>query len=200
MRIMALIAALMIAGCHAERGAERANEVDSNIQTANAASEMPKLPRVEIPVRTSEFTRLDPAVCRTVEENRDEGPYWRRRCPGAGGFSVDWTDSDLRQALEIISAGGERTNLRLSELVAKGVFNHLGPRIEWRGVIESTPDMLVVRLFVANGAEPTKPDRSLLAVARLQPKPCIIAIVEPSPQQSDQARRIADSDPTPCLV
>jgi hypothetical protein len=112
---------------------------------------------------------------------------------------VEWTESDLRQGLELISDGGERTNLRLSELVADGAFNRLGPRIEWRGVIASKPDMLVVRLFVADGAEPAKPDRSLLAVARLQPRPCVVAIVQPGRQQSDQARRIADSAPGPCL-
>ncbi len=198
MRTMVLMAALAMGACRADPGDGQANEVVSNASRP-VPDQLPTLPPVEIPVRSSEFTTLDPATCRIIEDNRDEGPYWRRRCRGGRGYSVEWTESDLRQGLELISDGGERTNLRLSELVADGAFNRLGPRIEWRGVIASKPDMLVVRLFVADGAEPAKPDRSLLAVARLQPRPCVVAIVQPGRQQSDQARRIADSAPGPCL-
>ena len=147
--------------------------------------------------RQSVFTPLDETACSLIEENRDEGPYWRRACPGAGGYSVEWTESDLRQGLEVIDAHGGRTDLDLSAIAAKGAFNRLGPRIEWRGGRSTSPDALIVRVFVADPSRPEAADRSVLAVARLAPKPCLVAIVEPSAPQNGQARAAADT-PGPC--
>ena len=142
--------------------------------------------------RRSEYTALDPASCKLIEENKDEGPYWLRHCKGAAGYSVEWSESDLREGLELIAPDGRREELRLSDIVAKGAFNSLGPRIEWRGQANGRPDTIVVRMFVANGADPSKPDRSLLALSRLKSPACVVAIVEPGPRQSEEAHRIAD--------
>jgi hypothetical protein len=150
------------------------------------------------PGRTSQFTNLDPATCAIVAES-PEGPYWRRLCPGVGGYSVEWAESDLRQGLELIDADGKRSGLRLSELVANGAFNRLGPRIEWRGRNGQNPETLSVRMFVANGADPDAPDRSMLAIARLRPTPCLVAIVPPGPGQSAEARQIADGRLPDCM-
>lgn len=165
---------------------------------ANAVENVPAIPAETSPARSSLFTPLDDANRRTIEENLDEGPYWRRQCAGPAGHSVEWTESDLRQGLEILK-DGRRSDLRLSELVGYGAFNHLGPRVEWRGDYGYPPDRMVVRVLVVDGAEPGKLDKSLLAVATLGPSPCVIAIVQPGPGQSDEARHILDGPAQPCL-
>jgi hypothetical protein len=191
------LAAVSLAACRAGPPAEPQNEAIANSVAPPAEVVEPR--PSSTPARVSQFTDLDPASCPIIEENREEGPYWRRRCTGAGGSAVEWTESDLRQGLELVAADGKRTNLRLSDLVAKGAFNRLGPRIEWRGQDAAKPETLTVRMFVANGANPNAPDRSLLTVSRLRPTPCLIAIVEPGSRQSENARRIADSPLSGCI-
>lgn len=191
------VAAVSFAACRAEPVAEPQNQAAANPAAPPADVVVPR--HSSTPARVSQFTDLYPANCPIIEENREEGPYWRRRCPGAAGYSVEWTESDLRQGLELIGADGKRTSLRLSDLVANVAFNRLGPRIEWRGVNGAAPDRLVVRMLVANGADPGAPDRSMLAVVRLQPDACLIAIVGPGPGQSAAARKIADGQPAPCI-
>lgn len=87
----------------------------------------------------------------------------------------------------------------LSALVANGAFNALGKTIEWRGDDASRPDALVVRMNVANGSEPGRPDISRIAVVRLTGTPCVIAVVQPGPQQNEKARAIADAGNQECL-
>ena len=142
-----------------------------------------------VPIRKSAFTSLDPATCATIEES-DEGPYWRRRCEGVGGFSVEWTESDLRQNILVVSPNGMKTSLDLPSRVAGGAFDRLGSRIEWRGEAGKVPDVIVVRVHVANAEG--KDDSGRLAVARLTPTPCLVGIVAPQPDQSGKARAIAD--------
>ena len=158
----------------------------------------PETPRV--PQRQSVFTKLDPAKCRLLEENKEEGPYWLRRCLGAAGWQLDWSESDLRQGLTLIDANGRETELRLSDLVANGAFNSIGETIEWRGRDVAEPEALIVRMSVANGVEPRKPDISRLAVVRLTRTPCLVAVVEPGPSQNERARAIADGTMPACLT
>lgn len=146
--------------------------------------------------RVSQYSALNASGCRLVEES-DEGPYWRRRCPGVGGYAVDHTESDLRQGLAVIPASiGKPTSLELSSKVAKGAFNTLGNQIEWRGSAGKAPDALILRVKVANGDGTA--DRSLLAVAKLAPTPCLIGVVEPGAKQNVRARALADAGGT-CL-
>lgn len=199
MKLWAIAAAVLLAGCDGQPVEEPVNQfAEPAAGRPGDVSGMAK-PGPSGSIRVSVFTELNASRCKLVEENRDEGPYWRRRCPGPAGFSVDWTESDLRQDLELITPKGERTDLRLSDLVANGAFSRLGPRIEWRGWSASDPDRLIVRMFVADGTEPSKPDRSLLAVARLRPSVCLTRIVAPGGGQNMEARRIADSRAGPCL-
>lgn len=149
-----------------------------------------------VPGRTSQFTPLDPATCSLLEENKDEGPYWRRRCEGIAGYAVEWTESDLRQGLEVIAPGGQKTSLDISSKAANGAFNQLGPRIEWRGPTGKAPDALIVRVRVAR--QEGGADRSLLAVAKLSPRPCLVAVVNPAASQNADAQAKADA-PGACL-
>ena len=148
----------------------------------------------------SVYTELGEARCRIVEENKEEGPYWLRRCPGHAGWQLDWSDSDLRQGLTLISPQGRETELNLSDLVAKGAFNSLGKTVEWRGQSPHQPKVLIVRMNVANGVEPRLPDISRLAVVRLTRTPCLVAVIEPGPGQNDRAREVADGQLATCVA
>ena len=144
------------------------------------------------------YSSIDPSECRLLEQNVEEGGYSRHLCGGQAGYAVEISDSDLRQDIVIIAADGRRSDLNLSSLVAKGAFNSLGKTAEWRGG-EAQPRAIIVRLDVARGPEPTRPDISNLVVARLASPACVVAVVAPGPNQNLEARRIADSDFPPCL-
>lgn len=199
-KFMLLCAAL--GACHAEPTTAPANdEASTNLPEAASPAPEPNAatPEPAKPGRQSQFTALDEKSCSLVEQNKDEGGWWKRRCPGAAGYSVEWTESDLRQGLNLVAPGGKRTELPISTTVAKGAFNHLGPRLEWRGADPARPETLTMRVMVARNVEPQQADKSLLVVARLQPTPCLVAVVDPGATQSDQARRIADGPLPACL-
>ena len=151
-----------------------------------------------MPGRASAYTKLNDAACTLIDENREEGPYWLRRCTGPDGWIVEWGESDLRQGLVLVSASGKEADLELSDRVANGAFNILGPVIEWRGPMGRPADVLIVRMDVTDNANPDWPPKSRLAVARLKPSPCLVAIVDPGPKQNDRARKIADGHLPPC--
>lgn len=165
---------------------------------APGAPQPPPAPEAPDGVRASQFLTLSADRCRLVEENAEEAGYWLRRCTGVGGYDLDWSESDLRQNL-IILDGGAREKIALSRLVTNGAFNSIASTVEWRGERGDRPDRLIVRVNVADGADPTRPDISKLVVIRLDPKACIAGIVPPGPDQSDRARAIADRDSPACL-
>jgi hypothetical protein len=144
------------------------------------------------------YTSIDPASCRLIEQNVDEGGYSRHACDGPSGYKLEISESDLREDIVVIAPGGGRTELQLSSIVAKGAFNSLGKTAEWRGT-EAKPSALIVRLNVARGPEPTRPDISNLVVARLTGPACVVAVVPPGPDQNDSARRIADGPMPRCI-
>lgn len=114
-------------------------------------------------------------------------------------WQLDWSDSDLRQGLTLISPDGREAELSLSDQVANDAFNSLGETIEWRGDSAANPDALIARMNVANGVEPRLPDISRLAVVRVGESPCLIGVVEPGPDQNQRARDIADGPVPKCV-
>jgi hypothetical protein len=198
-----LVTALALALCACNADVEEANVAVSNIsvEPAQAPSEAePTNAATPVsPARTSIFTELDMAKCRLVEEEKEEGPYWLRRCPGHAGWQLDWSESDSRQGLSLIPPSGQDTELRLSDLVAKGAFNSIAKTIEWRGADAAKPEALIFRMNVASGAEPQRPDISRLGVVRLTSKPCLAGVVEPGPGQNEKARNIADGSMADCV-
>jgi hypothetical protein len=144
------------------------------------------------------YTSIDPASCRLIEQNIEEGGYSRHACDGLGGFKLEISESDLRQDVVVIAPDGRRSELELSSIVAKGAFNSLGTTAEWRGAA-ARPTALIVRLNVARGPEPTRPDISNLVVARLAGPACIVAVVPPGPDRNARARQIADSGQSRCV-
>ena len=193
--------ALILALTACSQAAENTNAVVVAEVSANAPRNSAQAPAApSVPTRDSAFTQLDMARCRILEENKEEGPYWLRRCPGHAGWQLDWSDSDLRQGLTLISPQGRETELSLSDLVAKGAFNSLGKTIDWRGANPNKPEALIVRMSVANGVELRLPDISRLAVVRLTQTPCLVAVIEPGAGQNDRAREVADGDMATCVA
>jgi hypothetical protein len=123
------------------------------------------------PARVSTFTQLTEAGCRVIDENTEEGPYWLRRCPGHAGWSIEWSESDLRQDLTLIAPSGVKSELGLTGTIANGAFNSIQPTIEWRGPDALRPTALIVRMNVAAGPEGDRPDISRLVVVRLASSP-----------------------------
>lgn len=198
-RILVLAVALAACSPAPEGGTNNIapdNTLESSPQPAKAEAPV----QSDVPVHASASTELSESRCRIIEENREEGPYWLRSCPGHAGWQLDWSESDLRQGLSLIAADGKETELRLSDLVAKGAFNSIGKTIEWRGKSEAAPEAMILRMSVANGAEPQLPDSSRLAVVRLTGTPCLVAVIEPGTGQNERARQIADGAMDKCLT
>ena len=178
-----------------ERGATTAPVADPSPTPAPAPAAAPAVAEPD----PGRYSSLDPAHCRLVAENREEGSYARHACPGLGGYRLERSESDLRHDLVVIAPDGRRSELQLSALVARGAFNDLGDTAEWRGQGDD-PRTLIVRLDVAPGPEPTRPDISNLVVARLAAPACVVAVVPPGEGQNARARQIADADPLPDCI
>lgn len=195
-----IAAAALVGACDAE-------PIEQN-STAVVALEEPRQPAANVTARTTapepkpadagRYSSIDPASCRLIEQNVDEGGYSRHLCKGLAGYKLEISESDLRQDIAIIAPDGARSELQLSSIVAKGAFNSLGKVAEWRGNAVK-PSALVVRLNVARATEGAQPDISNLVVARLAGPACILAVVPPGPDQNAAARRIADGVPSRCI-
>jgi hypothetical protein len=145
--------------------------------------------------RVSQFTKLDDKSC-GKEDIIEETGDWERRCRGAGGYALEWSSGDLREDLTVLK-DGKSTDLEIPTKVAGGAFDSLGKTLEWRGPAGGEPDVLVVRVHVANAEG--KSDSGRLTIVRLGAAPCIVAIVPPEPAQSERARAIADGKLPDCL-
>ena len=196
-RIGILLLATTLAGCDATVPVE--NQSNAAAGTEWVVTNLPSsaVPSGREPIG---YTSLKPENCRLLEQNVEEGPYSRHRCDGIAGFALETSESDLRQDIVVIAPDGKRSELGLSSLVAKGAFNALGPTAEWRGKDKGAPTALIVRLGVANGAEPDRPDTSNLLVVKLAAPVCVVAVVPPGPGQNDAARDKADKLPAACLA
>lgn len=156
-------------------------------------------PRPAADARRSEFTSLERANCRLIEQNIEEGGYSRHVCPGAGGYALELTESDLRQGMIVNRPGGGDDRLELNAMGGGG-FSNLGKTAEWRGPDADPfhPRTLTFRFEVVEDPAPPQRPTSYLVVARLSEQPaCMVAIVPPGPDQSARARAIADAPSLP---
>lgn len=201
-RASALLALMLIAGC-APDGTENRQSPDNTPANASALAEtiQPAAPApVAAAVERSRYSSIEPSSCKLIEQNLEEGGYYRHRCPGLAGFALETSESDLRQDIVVIAPGGRRTQIELSSLVAKGAFNALGKSAEWRGDDPAKPRALIVRLAVAASPESDRPDISNLVVVRLAAPACVVGVVPPGPRQNEKARLIADGELGRCLT
>jgi hypothetical protein len=183
-----LVAAFAVASC----GKPASNSPAENVrELPPAQAPQPATmeePASAAPARQSTFTKLDAGSCgpeRTIAETGD----WDRTCKGAGLYTLEWNSGDLREDLAVID-GDRRSALAIPVKVANGAFDSIGDTVEWRGAPGRDPDVMIVRVKVAN--DQGEDDAGSLAVARLGSTPCIVAVVPPSAGQSDRARAIAD--------
>ena len=163
----------------------------------NGQAQSPGPPQPQL-VGSSQYISLDPATCKLIEQNLEEGGYWRRRCGGAAGYVLETSESDLRQDIVVIAPDGRRSELNLSSVVARGSFNSLGSVAEWRGPSSGKPRALIVRLSVPADETVGRSGRSDLVVARLAPPACVVAVVPRGPSQNEKARAIADGELPAC--
>jgi hypothetical protein len=187
----------------AEAAVERPQEnlTSAELPDAEAAADGPQESLNSAQQHTpgsSRYTSLEPASCELLEENAQEGGYWRRRCSGSAGYALETSESDLRQDIVVIAPDGRRSELNLSSRVAKGAFNSLGKLAEWRGPAPGQPRALIVRLGVAADRAARRPDVSNLVVARLDAPSCVVAVVPRGPRQNEKARAIADGKLSEC--
>ena len=198
-RILIAAAISALCGCRAEPPTNN-NVSEAALQNSTAEPLVENaMQERDAANRRSQFTSIDPAKCKLLEENIEEGGWSRRLCDGLAGYKLELTDSDLRQDIIVIPASGQRSELGLTEIVANGAFNALGKTAEWRGADPASPDALIVRLGVAADPEGRKPDISNLIVARLKPVACIVAVVPPGASQNERAQAIADGQLPACL-
>jgi hypothetical protein len=199
-RILVLAAALAACSPAPVGGSNSVAPDNATVSVPQSTNEAEGPAQPDAQDSASAFTELNEVRCPILDENKEEGPYWLRRCTGHAGWQLDWSESDLRQGLSLIAADGKETELSLSDLVAKGAFNSIGKTIEWRGKSAVVPEAMIVRMSVANGVEPQLPDISRLAVVRLTGTPCLVAVIEPGAGQNERARRIADGAMDKCLT
>lgn len=198
--ITAGLAAILAACSGSEPAANATLQVNlPDAVVVNGPTEDERIPPLAKPTAGREpiaYTSLKPADCKLIEQNLEEGGYSRHLCKGVAGYSIETSESDLRQSLAVIGPGGRRNELDLSSRVAKGAFNALGPAAEWRGQSRASPTAVIVRLNVAK-PEPKQPDTSNLIVISLRKASCI-AVVPPGPDQNVKARKVADTSPPVC--
>ena len=188
----------LIGACDAEAPADRSTAADQLNPPRPVAKANDPVAAHSARADRGRYTSIDPASCRLIEQNIEEGGYSRHACDGLGGYKLEISESDLRQDVVIIAPDGHRSELELSSIVAKGAFNSLGKTAEWRGTA-ARPTALIVRLNVAHGPVPMQPDISNLVVARLTRGACIVSVVPPGPNQNAAARRMADGAPSRCV-
>jgi hypothetical protein len=151
----------------------------------------------------SVYTDLDPAKCKTIELNEEEGGWSVQRCKGAFGYDLEVTEGDLRQTIIVIDPSGKRSDLELVSVVSGG-FSMVGKKAEWRFRTENgkkTPFALIVR-FEAN-EDPSNPEKvtSYLTVSKItEDAVCVTDIVKPIKNANERARELAlESANKPCL-
>lgn len=145
--------------------------------------------------RISRYTEL--SGCPVVAQNIEEAGYRVLECEGPGGFAVRLVTADARDNLMIKPADGDFASLRMPGLV-NGAFSTVRPRVEWRGTRDAAfvPDAQVVRYMAAENPDDPAEEAAYLVVVRLTaPGACVAALLPPSPTQSDDARKRADSAP-----
>ena len=194
------IAAALVGACGPTTQVAEAD--GSSTEATGSAAPLPErtdpaAPATAPPADAGQYTSLDRSRCRLIEQNAEEGGYFRHECAGVGGYKLETSESDLRNDIVVIGPDGRRSRLQLSTLVAAGAFNELGKTAEWRGGRD--PRALIVRLNVANPAQPMRPDTSKLVVARLEAPSCVVAVVPPGPGQNATARDIADGPLPGCM-
>jgi hypothetical protein len=134
------------------------------------------------------------ADCTLIRSAPEEAGFFEHECPGEGGYRLRKTESDLRENIVLLVPGGGEYNLGLPAL-ANGAFSSVGDSVEWRGETDRgsfAPHALIVRQSVMEDPDPAVPEVSYLVVTKLGARPCVVARIQPGPDQNERARRAVD--------
>jgi hypothetical protein len=134
------------------------------------------------------LTEQDCIVIDAPKEGEEGGDWSLSRCGRpAGGWKVYVEYGDAREDI-LLERNGVRTALKLNQFHSS--FSVVGPALEFR-LRNGVPFAAVVR-HIHENPEDTAIKYSALMVARLKPKPCVVAEFAASPNQSRLARLTAD--------
>ncbi len=153
-------------------------------------------PSSAAPKITSSLVKIDDPNC--VKIAGEEGEDWATlRCgKKVGGWQVYVEYDDARESIAL-KRNGVLTDLNFYNF--NSGFSTLGKTLEFR-VRSGKPVAAIVRHIHAIDPDDPNIKRSALMVAKLSPKPCVVANIDPGPQQSAQARTAADKAASlPCL-
>jgi len=142
------------------------------------------------------YTSLATKDCKTLASNADQGESYRGSCPGVGGYKLEFLEGDLRQSLNVIAPGKKNFALNLWTVVSSG-FSSLGEKVEWRVAGSGkapSPRALIVRFNASENPEDSSKITSYLVVVKVtKSTACVTDIVNPSANQNEQARSLADA-------
>lgn len=153
------------------------------VHTANAAGKIDSM-----------YTSLNEPECVVTEHNENEGEFYKARCPGVGGYALDFLEGDLRQSLNVIDPAGHEHQLKFWNVSA--AFSSLGKLAEWRVTKvngKTKPLAMIVRFNVSEDPEQTEKVTSYLVVSKIaDTEICVTDVVNPAPDANVQARILAD--------
>jgi hypothetical protein len=137
----------------------------------------------------SVYTSTNTKACRTIESNPDEAGWYRGRCKGVGGYTLELTEGDLRQNLIVITPGKKEHDLQLTSYYPR--FSAVGEKVEWR-VKKGVPVALIARYNVSKDDEGG--NISYLMISKIGKKEsCVVDVIEPGSRQNERARDAADA-------
>ncbi|HPQ95726.1 MAG: hypothetical protein KDI44_17250 [Thiothrix sp.] len=153
------------------------------------------LPGLAAPVTyDSIYTPLNGPPCVGLDGNEEEG-WASGSCPGTGGYSLLWSEVDIRQSLDVVAPDGSIHPLELWSVVSPN-FSALGHLAEWRVRKTGsghTPVGLIVRYNVNENPEQPEQVTSYLVVSKLNgPEICVTAVIRPHTGANAEARRQAE--------
>ena len=143
----------------------------------------------------SVYTSTNTKSCRTIESNPNEAGWYRGRCKGVGGYTLELTEGDLRQDLIVITPTKKEHDLQLTSYYPR--FSAVGEKVEWR-VKKGVPVALIARYNVSKDDEGG--NISYLMISKIGKKEsCVVDVIEPGAKQNERARASADAAPgKPC--
>jgi len=133
----------------------------------------------------------------TVESTSEGTGWYRGRCPGLAGHTLEVTEGDLRQSIDVIAPNKRKYELDLMNV--SGAFSSVGPRAEWR-MSGRVPSALIFRFNANENPEDPSKVTSYLVIAKITKNEiCVTDVVAPAANQNTEARRLANNAPTkPC--
>lgn len=140
---------------------------------------------------TSVYTSLDTKDCKTIEANAEEAGWYRGRCKGVAGYSIELLEGDIRQTINIIDPRKKEHELELWYKVSGG-FSATGMKAEWR-MKGKVPIALIVRFNASEDPEKPEKTTSYLVVSKItKSKICVTDVLKPMKNQNEAARELAD--------